>query len=97
MADVVLDGRALRDERDLHAAFVEQLDLGPHYGANWHALRDRLLTDVPRPVTIRWLHTAESARRLGRDVVSRYVELLLEAQQQDVDLGFDARLVVVLA
>jgi ribonuclease inhibitor len=48
VGNVVIDGREVRTEADLHRILERPLELGEYYGRNLAALRDRLLTDVPR-------------------------------------------------
>ncbi|MCI8400353.1 MAG: barstar family protein [Oscillibacter sp.] len=46
MREFTLDGGAVRDRRDLHAALAQGLDFPHWYGQNLDALRD-CLTDLP--------------------------------------------------
>jgi len=84
---VVLDAQDLASERDLHAAFDAALGLGEYYGWNWHALRDRLLTDMPRPITVRWVDYSDSLAILGSELCERYVRLFEEVRDTDESYG----------
>ena len=50
MAEIRIVGAEVRTELDVHRSLERQLEFGEYYGRNVAALRDRLLTDVPRPV-----------------------------------------------
>ncbi|MBM0124541.1 barstar family protein [Pimelobacter simplex] len=91
MAEVVLDGKAVHSEVDVHRALAQQLEFGEFYGSNLSALRDRLLTDTPRPVRIVWLGSGRSRERLGEPLFSSIVAVFEEAAQQDLDFGWADR------
>lgn len=61
------------------------------------ALRDRLLTDVPRPVHIVWTDHAVARNRIGVAAFTAFERVLAEAEQQDADFGWDERLTYRLA
>jgi len=85
-----IDGRQIKEEADFHRILAKELDLGPYYGRNLDALWDRLSTDVERPVTLIWHHSAESKANLG-DVFDKIVRVLARTQQQDESFGWDDR------
>jgi ribonuclease inhibitor len=91
MAEVLINGDAIHDENDLHRALASELDFGEFYGANLAALRDRLLTDVPRPLRIVWLRAEVSRSSLGESLFSRIVDVFEEVSQQDLDFGWTDR------
>jgi ribonuclease inhibitor len=97
MSDVTLDGEAIHSESDLHEALEAQLEFGDHYGRNLAALRDRLLTDVPRPTRLIWHHSDVSRDRLGANLFSRVVAIFEEAARQDVNFGWVDRFEFELA
>ncbi|NOU34240.1 MAG: barnase inhibitor [Polyangiaceae bacterium] len=88
--EVVLDGRTLRSEEDFHQALCEALEMGPYYGHNLDALWDRLSTDIERPVTLVWTHSAESRKLLG-PVFDQIVDVLKAVQQQDAGRDWQDR------
>jgi ribonuclease inhibitor len=65
VAEVLIDGAEVRTELDVHRTLERQLEFGEYYGRNVAALRDGLLSDVPRPVRIIWLNSRISRARLG--------------------------------
>ena len=95
-SNVVMDGRYLRSESQLHEFLEKSLDLGPFYGRNWHALRDCLLGNVPRPIHFQWINARDSRAGLSNDWFYLYVELFVEAQRQDEDHGFVEKLTFAL-
>lgn len=92
MGDVVINGDAVYSEADVHYALERQLEFGEFYGGNIAALRDRLLTDVPRPVRIVWRDSDVSRSRLGEPLFRSIVDVFEEAVQQDRDFGWADRL-----
>lgn len=88
MADVLINGEDVHSEADLHRVLEAQIEFGEHYGRNLAALRDRLLTDVPRPVRIVWIHSRVSQTQLGNELFNRIVEVFEEAVQQDRSFGW---------
>ncbi|MEV6895411.1 barstar family protein [Kribbella sp. NPDC051137] len=91
MGTVLIDGRDVFSERDLHRILERQLEFGDYYGRNLAALRDRLLADVPRPVRLVWTNSAVSRSRLGEELFARIKAVLEEVVQQDIDLGWEDR------
>lgn len=93
---VEIAGAEIRTERDLHRVLAGPLDFGPYYGRNLAALRDRLQTDVVRPVRLVW-HDADASRaHLGDELFRRILEILDETQQQDATFGWADRFVYEL-
>lgn len=90
VVEVVLDGSSIKGAGDVHRLLSDAFDFGPYYGRNLAALRDRLLTDVPRPVHVRWTHSDEARRRLGDDF-DRVAEVFAEAAEQDERFGWQDR------
>jgi ribonuclease inhibitor len=93
---VVLDGSAIRTERDFHRQLARLLDFGPYYGNNLDALWDRVSKDVERPVELVWEDSAASREHLGDDLFGTIVKLLSDAQQHDIDAGYPDRFTIEL-
>ncbi len=91
MAEVVIEGDAVHQEADVHRILEQQLEFGDYYGGNLAALRDRLLTDVPRPIRIVWVNAGLSRSRLGEALFTSIIEVFEEATQQDLDFGWEDR------
>jgi len=91
MAEVVIDGSEIVQEADLHRKLTAQLDFGDYYGHNLAALRDRLLSDVTRPVHIVWLHAEVSRRQISDELFHRITEVFEEAAAQDAQFNWDDR------
>ncbi|GAA3473073.1 barstar family protein [Nonomuraea roseola] len=84
---VIVDGRRVSSEADLHRRLAGPLGFGPYYGNNLAALWDRLTTDVERPVEVVWTHWEESKANLGAELFNEICLLLDEVQAQDVERG----------
>ena len=85
---IFLIGSAISTERDVHEALATQLEFGELYGWNLPALRDRLLTDVPRPVLVTWQDSEMSRSRLGDDLYGQIRAIFEEARTQDLEFGW---------
>ena len=95
--DVVIDGSAVQAERDVHRALARQLEFGDSYGWNLAALRDRLSTDVPRPVHLVWTDAEISRARLGDENFERIVRVFTDVAAQDEGFGWEDRFTFELA
>ena len=91
MAVVILEGSKILSEADLHRKLEAELPFGEYYGRNLAALRDRLLLDIPRPVTLVWNESDVSRRALGDDLFGDIVEIFTEAAEQDEEFGLQNR------
>lgn len=91
LSEVLIEGRDVHSEMDLHRALEKQLDLGEHYGRNLAALRDRLTTDVPRPVRLIWRDSAVSRERLGEELFTTIAATFSAVADQDAGYGLDDR------
>jgi ribonuclease inhibitor len=89
-ARAVLDGREMRTRDQFHAAVKRELSLPEYYGNNLDALWDSLTTDVPRPVSIEWNHSALSREYLG-EYFDQIRSLLEDLKRQDPDFSFELR------
>ncbi|HWJ09668.1 MAG TPA: barstar family protein [Nocardioides sp.] len=91
MAVVELDGESIYSEADVHRALERELEFGGYYGGNLAALRDRLLTDVPRPIRIVWRNATLSRSRLGESSFAKIIEVFEDAARQDADFDWEDR------
>lgn len=89
--NVVLHGSAISTERELYEALAAQLDFGDFCGWNLAALRDRLLTDVRRPLRVTWDNAEVSRSQLGPDLSERICAIFEEARTQDAGFGLAER------
>lgn len=97
MTAVTIEGRLVQSEADLHRMLAAQLDFGPYYGKNRAASRDRLLTDVPRPVHLVWKDSSVSRRAIGDEAFAKIVGIFTEAVEQDASFGWEDRFEFELA
>ncbi|GAA3708293.1 hypothetical protein GCM10022224_087270 [Nonomuraea antimicrobica] len=84
---VVVDGRQIPMEANLHRFLAGPLDFGPYYGNNLAALRNRLSTDVE----LVWTHWEESRANLGADLFERIRRLFDKVHTQDAAWGLRDR------
>lgn len=91
MTEIRIVGAEVRTVLDVHRSLERQLEFGEYYGRNVAALRDRLLTDVPRPVRIVWLDSRISRSRLGENAFDKIVGVFAEAAAQDLAFGWSER------
>jgi ribonuclease inhibitor len=94
---VELDGSQVHNEADFHRQMTVLLDFGRHYGRNLAALRDRLSTDVERPVHLVWVDAEASRAALGSAAFDRIQRVLQATVDQDVELKRDDRFTYELA
>jgi ribonuclease inhibitor len=91
MRQVLLDGTKIDTELDLHRELARQLEFGQYYGNNLAALRDRLETDVERPVKLVWKDSQMSRDRLGEALFARVVKIFTDVAAQDAAYGWTDR------
>jgi ribonuclease inhibitor len=80
-----IDGKKIETEGELHDVLASLLDFGPYYGRNLPALRDRLLTDVERPVKLVWDNSALSRKAIGHMAFDKVIAIFDEAVKEDLD------------
>jgi ribonuclease inhibitor len=94
--EFILDGTCIHTEIDLHRVLSEAFEFGPYYGRNLAALRDRLATDVERPVKIVWKNSEASRHQLGDDLFNKITEIFDFVADQDASFGWEDRFGYVL-
>ena len=94
--EIILEGCKISCEADLHRLLQEKLDFGPYYGSNLAGLRDRLSSDVERPVTLIWRNSGLSREALGSDLFNRIVEIFRFVEEQDKSYSWEERFVFVV-
>lgn len=94
---VVIDGKAIRTEADLHDQLAGPLDFGPYYGRNLNALWDRLYRDVERPVELVWADAAVSEENLGAELFATIAKLMTDVMADDTKYSPENRFTVRFA
>lgn len=84
--EIVINGTRVETERDLHEALNDALDFGEFYGWNVAALRDRLTTDVERPIHLVWENASDSAENLGHETFGYLCALFAWVAARDARL-----------
>jgi len=80
---VIIDGRFVLDEADLHRRMVASLGYGPLYRHDLASLHDRLAAGDPRPLSLVWTHAGAIRLALGRDGYDNYVSVLASIEARD--------------
>ncbi|MEV6643970.1 barstar family protein [Amycolatopsis sp. NPDC051371] len=80
---VIIDGKSVKTQQDVHDQLKAQLDFGPYYGDNLSALWDRLYRDVERPVELVWEGSEASKENLGADLYGKIAKLLTDVMADD--------------
>lgn len=87
---VVIDGKSVKSQQDVHDQLKAQLDFGPYYGDNLSALWDRLYRDIPGPLELVWEDSEASRESLGDEMygrVSGVFTKLMELSEQEEPPG----------
>lgn len=90
---VIIDGRFVIDEADLHRRLAGALGYGPLYEPGLDALGERLSAGDPRPLLLTWIHASAIRMALGTRAYSRLVGMLEAVEAADVDKCWAERFV----
>ncbi|MEV8507883.1 barstar family protein [Actinoplanes sp. NPDC051475] len=90
---VVIDGRFVLDEADLHRRLAGALGYGPYYRHDLDDLCARLSAGDPRPLQLVWIHVGSLCMALGVLVFDRYVAILEEIEAADTGRRWPDRFV----
>lgn len=90
---VIIDGRSVLDEADLHRRLAGALGYGPYYRHDLGCLRERLAAGDPRPVQLIWIHAVSLRLALGRAAYDAFVGLLRDVEAGDEGKPWNQRLV----
>ncbi|QCA04000.1 barstar family protein [Pantoea vagans] len=85
---MIIDGRDIHTESDVHRILAEIMEFGPYYGKNLDALWDCLSTDIERPIRITWCHSDLSKKRLG-ERFDKIIEVFERVRQQDIIFSWE--------
>ena len=90
---VIIDGRFVLDEGDLHRRIAGAFGYGPFYRHDLESLRERLAAGDPRPVQLTWIHGATIRMALGRCRFDLFVDVLEAIEAEDAGKNWDERFV----
>lgn len=82
---VIIDGRFVLDEGDLHRRMVASFGYGPFYRYDLASLHDRLAAGDPRPLLLIWTHAESIKLALGRPGYDKYVAVLESVEALDAE------------
>ena len=93
---VIIDGRSVLDEADLHRRLAGALGYGPFYRHELAGLRERLCAGDPRPLELTVIHVSTLRMALGRAAFEDLIATLTEIEALDDGKPWAQRLVVRL-
>ncbi|GGQ79011.1 barstar family protein [Couchioplanes azureus] len=91
--NVVIDGRFILDEADLHRRLAGALGYGPYYSHDLSDLGRRLAAGDPRPLQLVWTYAGSLRLALGLELYERYVRTLEEIEATDAGRGWNERFI----
>lgn len=91
---VVVDGRFVQDEADLHHRLAGAFGYGPSYRKDVESLRERLAGGDPRPVELIVTHPESIRLALGRAAYDRLVGVLEKIEEAERDRPWNERFVL---
>nr|WP_296075238.1 barstar family protein [uncultured Actinoplanes sp.] len=80
---VIIDGRFVLDEADLHHRIAGALGYGPSPCRDIESLRERLASGDPRPVQLIWINASVIRMALGRARFEKFVATLETIESQE--------------
>lgn len=91
--NVIIDGRFVLDESDLHRRMAGAFGYGPLYCPSLDALHDRLAAGDPRPVQLTWAHGPALRLALGPSRYAGFVAMLETVEEEDAGKDWAQRFV----
>ncbi|QOS79088.1 barstar family protein [Paenibacillus sp. JNUCC31] len=88
MKTIVIQGKDIHGQEELHDVLQARLELGPSYGRNLDALWDCLTGFVSMPLTIQWIDFDTSRKYLG-EYADLLLDLMQEAEEELEEFTFD--------
>lgn len=90
---MIIDGRFVLDESDLHRRMAGAFGYGPFYRHDLESLHERLAAGDPRPVQLTCIHGTTIRLALGRVRFEVFVAVLEAVEAQDAGKNWDERFV----
>ena len=90
---VIIDGRFVLDQADLHRRLAGAFGYGPYYRHDLDALRERLNAGDPRPVELVWIHAESIRMAVGTAAFDNLVSALEEVAADDSGRDWPERFV----
>lgn len=90
---VIIDGRFVLDEADLHRRMAGAFGYGPLYTHDLDSLREHLAAGDPRPLQLTWIHADSIRLALGSGTFDKYVAVLEQIEAQDAAKDWAQRFV----
>ena len=90
---VIIDGRFVLDEPDLHRRMAGAFGYGPTYTRDLDSLTDRLSSGDPRPLQLTWTHAECIRMAVGSATFEEYVTVLQRIDRDDAGQHWSRRFV----
>ena len=90
---VIIDGRFVLDEADLHHRMAGAFGYGPLYHPDLDSLRDQLSAGEPRPLQLTWIHPCSIRMAVGIATFDKYVAVLEQIEAEDAGREWAERFV----
>ncbi|WP_328466696.1 barstar family protein [Actinoplanes sp. NBC_00393] len=90
---MVIDGRCVLDETDLHRRLAGAFGYGPRHRPDLDSLHDRLAAGDPRPVQLTWINAPSLRMVLGNARFGEFVALLEKIEAEDEGKDWTQRFV----
>lgn len=93
---VIIDGRFVLDEADLHRRMAGAFGYGPLYTPDLESLRRHLSAGDPRPLLLTWIHASSIRMAVGATTFDEYVAVLEQVEAQEAGKKWSQRFVFLL-
>jgi RNAse (barnase) inhibitor barstar len=90
---VIVDGRFVLDEADLHRRLAGAFGYGPFYTFDLASLREHLCGGDPRPVELVWIHAPCIRMAVGTAMFDKFVAMLEQVEAHDAGKDWSQRFV----
>jgi RNAse (barnase) inhibitor barstar len=90
---VIIDGRFVLDEADLHRRLAGAFGYGPMYRHDLDSLTARLAAGDPRPVQLTWIHGSTIRMAIGTAAFEAFVTVFERIEAQDTGKEWPQRFV----
>lgn len=90
---VIIDGRFVLDEADLHRRMAGAFGYGPLYRPDLDCLRSHLTAGDPRPLQLVWTYAGALRLALGSSPFAAFIALLEQVEADDLGKDWTQRFV----
>jgi ribonuclease inhibitor len=89
--EIILDGRKIDTEEELHQFFKKEFDFPDYYGMNLNAFWDCLSEGFEEPTKVIWTNVGDSKKKFGINFVNDIINLFKKGKEfmKDDPIKFD--------